>query len=98
MTLYRSFTDLSIQEFAALVARASAVVCGNTLPMHLADATGTPVVALYSGTDIDLAVVPPLCAFTSAATSHGLRALLPLHLPDWSALSRRRSGRSRRGE
>src|SRR5215212_4052576 len=46
------FTDLSIQEFAALVSRASAVVCGNTLPMHLADATGTPVVALYSGTDM----------------------------------------------
>jgi ADP-heptose:LPS heptosyltransferase len=46
------FTDLSIQEFAALIARASAVVCGNTLPMHLADATGTPLVALYSGTDL----------------------------------------------
>jgi len=46
------FTDLSIQEFAALVARASAVVCGNTLPLHLADATRTPVVALYSGTDV----------------------------------------------
>jgi ADP-heptose:LPS heptosyltransferase len=45
-------TDLSIQEFAALVARVSAVVCGNTLPLHLADATGTPVVALYSGTDL----------------------------------------------
>jgi ADP-heptose:LPS heptosyltransferase len=45
-------TDLSIQEFAALVARASAVVCGNTLPLHLAEATGTPVVALYSGTDL----------------------------------------------
>jgi ADP-heptose:LPS heptosyltransferase len=38
-------------EFAALVAHASVVVCGNTLPMHLADAVGTPVVALYSGTD-----------------------------------------------
>ena len=46
------FTDLSIQEFAALVARASAVVCGNTLPLHLADATRTPVVALYSGTEL----------------------------------------------
>jgi ADP-heptose:LPS heptosyltransferase len=45
-------TDLSIQEFAALIARASAVVCGNTLPLHLADATGTPIVALYSGTDL----------------------------------------------
>jgi ADP-heptose:LPS heptosyltransferase len=46
------FTDLSIQEFAALVARAATVVCGNTLPLHLADATRTPVVALYSGTDL----------------------------------------------
>ena len=46
------FIDLSIQEFAALVARASVIVCGNTLPMHLADATGTPLVALYSGTEL----------------------------------------------
>jgi ADP-heptose:LPS heptosyltransferase len=46
------FTDLSIEEFAAFIAQASAVVCGNTLPMHLADATGTPVVALYSGTEM----------------------------------------------
>jgi len=46
------FTDLSIEEFSALIARASVVVCGNTLPLHLADATGTPVVALYSGTDM----------------------------------------------
>jgi ADP-heptose:LPS heptosyltransferase len=44
-------TDLTIQEYAALIARSAVVVCGNTLPMHLADATGTPVVALYSGTD-----------------------------------------------
>ena len=44
-------TDLSIQEYAALIERSQVVVCGNTLPMHLADATGTPVVALYSGTD-----------------------------------------------
>jgi ADP-heptose:LPS heptosyltransferase len=44
-------TDLTIQEYAALIARCSVVVCGNTLPMHLADAFGTPVVALYSGTD-----------------------------------------------
>jgi len=46
------FTNLSIQEFAALITRASVIVCGNTLPMHLADATRTPVVALYSGTDL----------------------------------------------
>jgi ADP-heptose:LPS heptosyltransferase len=44
-------TDLTVPEFAALIGRATVVVCGNTLPMHLADAVGTPVVALYSGTD-----------------------------------------------
>lgn len=44
-------TDLTIQEYAALIARSSVVVCGNTLPLHLADAAGTPVVTLYSGTD-----------------------------------------------
>jgi ADP-heptose:LPS heptosyltransferase len=44
-------TDLTIRDYAALIAHSSVVVCGNTLPMHLADATGTPVVALYSGTD-----------------------------------------------
>jgi ADP-heptose:LPS heptosyltransferase len=43
---------LSLPEFAALVARAGVVVCGNTLPLHLADATCTPVVSLYSGTDL----------------------------------------------
>jgi ADP-heptose:LPS heptosyltransferase len=45
-------TDLTMPEFAALIARATVVVCGNTLPMHLADAVGTSVVALYSGTDL----------------------------------------------
>ncbi|MFN8589866.1 MAG: glycosyltransferase family 9 protein [Thermomicrobiales bacterium] len=45
-------TDLSIGGFAALIAGAAAVVCNNTLPMHLADATRTPVVALYAGTDL----------------------------------------------
>jgi ADP-heptose:LPS heptosyltransferase len=41
----------TVPEYAALVERAAAVVCGNTLPLHLADACRTPVVALYSGTD-----------------------------------------------
>ncbi|MFT4040853.1 MAG: glycosyltransferase family 9 protein [Thermomicrobiales bacterium] len=45
-------TDLTMPEFAALIARSAVVVCGNTLPLHLADAVGTPVVALYSGTDL----------------------------------------------
>ncbi|CAA9556537.1 MAG: ADP-heptose--lipooligosaccharide heptosyltransferase II [uncultured Thermomicrobiales bacterium] len=43
----------TLPEYAALVARAALVVCGNTLPMHLADAVGTPVLALYAGTDLE---------------------------------------------
>lgn len=43
----------SLAEFAALVERASLVICGNTLPLHLADALSTPVLALYSGTDYE---------------------------------------------
>ncbi|HLL49803.1 MAG TPA: glycosyltransferase family 9 protein, partial [Thermomicrobiales bacterium] len=46
------FADLAIQEYAALIARTAVVVCNNTLPLHLADATRTPVVALYSGTEL----------------------------------------------
>jgi ADP-heptose:LPS heptosyltransferase len=38
-------------ELAAVVARASLVLCGNSAAMHLADAFRRPVVALYSGTD-----------------------------------------------
>jgi ADP-heptose:LPS heptosyltransferase len=41
----------SLSEYAALIERAALVICGNTLPLHLADAVGTPVLALYSGTD-----------------------------------------------
>ena len=43
----------TLPEYAALIARAAVVVCGNTLPLHLADAVGTPIVALYSGTDLE---------------------------------------------
>jgi ADP-heptose:LPS heptosyltransferase len=45
-------TDLTIAGFAALIDRAGVVVCNNTLPMHLADAVRTSVVALYAGTDL----------------------------------------------
>jgi ADP-heptose:LPS heptosyltransferase len=38
-------------ELAAVVARASLVLCGNSATLHLADAFRRPVVALYSGTD-----------------------------------------------
>jgi ADP-heptose:LPS heptosyltransferase len=42
----------SLPEYAALIEYAALVICNNTLPMHLADAVGTPIVALYSGTDL----------------------------------------------
>ncbi|MBA3945690.1 MAG: glycosyltransferase family 9 protein [Herpetosiphonaceae bacterium] len=43
----------SLAEYAALVERAALVICGNTLPLHLADALLTPVLVLYSGTDYE---------------------------------------------
>ncbi len=43
----------TLAEYAAIVERAALVICGNTLPLHLADATGTPVLVLYSGTDYE---------------------------------------------
>ena len=41
----------SFAEFAAIIARAAVVLCGNSAALHLADAFDRPVVALYSGTD-----------------------------------------------
>jgi ADP-heptose:LPS heptosyltransferase len=43
----------TLAEYAALVERAALVVCNDTLPMHLADAVGTPEVVLFSGTDYE---------------------------------------------
>jgi ADP-heptose:LPS heptosyltransferase len=43
----------TLPEYAALMARAAVIVCGNTLPLHLADAVETPVVALFAGTDLE---------------------------------------------
>jgi ADP-heptose:LPS heptosyltransferase len=43
----------TLPEYAALIEGAALVVCGNTLPLHLADALGTPLVVLYSGTDLE---------------------------------------------
>ncbi len=43
----------TLPEYAALVERAALVICGNTLPLHLADALNKPVVGLYSGTDYE---------------------------------------------
>ena len=43
----------SLAEYAALVERAALVICNDTLPMHLADATRTPEVVLYAGTEYE---------------------------------------------
>ncbi|HEX6293271.1 MAG TPA: glycosyltransferase family 9 protein [Herpetosiphonaceae bacterium] len=43
----------TLSEYAALIERAALVICGNTLPLHLADALMTPVLGLYSGTDYE---------------------------------------------
>ena len=43
----------SLPAFAALVERARLIICNDTLPMHLADAVQTPVVVLFSGTDLE---------------------------------------------
>lgn len=40
-----------LEELAALVGRASAIVTNNTLTMHLADALRTPEVVLFAGTE-----------------------------------------------
>jgi len=40
-------------QFASLVAHARVVLTGNTSALHLADATGVPVVAAYSGTEME---------------------------------------------
>jgi len=40
-------------QFAALVAHSRVVLTGNTSALHLADATGVPVVAPYSGTELE---------------------------------------------
>jgi ADP-heptose:LPS heptosyltransferase len=45
--------DADLGTYAALIESAAAVVCGNTLPLHLGEAVGTPVVAFYSGTDLE---------------------------------------------
>ena len=43
----------TLSEYAALIERAALVICNDTLPMHLADAVGTPEVVLFSGTDCE---------------------------------------------
>ena len=44
---------LTLPEYAALIADAALIVCNDTLAMHLADATLTPAVVLYAGTEFE---------------------------------------------
>jgi ADP-heptose:LPS heptosyltransferase len=44
---------ITVPEYAALIERAALVICNDTLPMHLADAVGTPEVVLFSGTEYE---------------------------------------------
>lgn len=43
----------SLEEYAALVDHAQAVICNDSLPLHLADAVDTPEIVLFSGTDYE---------------------------------------------
>lgn len=43
----------TLPELAALVRDAGLLVTAHSLPMHLADATGTPMVVAFSGTDLE---------------------------------------------
>lgn len=43
----------TLPEYAALLERAALVICNDTLPMHLADAVGTPEVVTFAGTDLE---------------------------------------------
>lgn len=63
----------TLPEFAAIVGLAQGVICGNTLPLHLADAMGTPVVCLYSGTDLESQWAP------RSVPSRCLRVETPCH-------------------
>jgi ADP-heptose:LPS heptosyltransferase len=43
----------ALAEYAALLERAALVLCNNTLPMHLGEAVGTPMVVLFAGTELE---------------------------------------------
>ena len=43
---------LTFRQMAALIARASLIICGDTGPMHVAAAVGTPYLALFGSTPI----------------------------------------------
>ncbi|MEN9344395.1 MAG: lipopolysaccharide core heptosyltransferase rfaQ [Chlamydiota bacterium] len=48
--VYNVAGKLSLKGFAALIQRAKALICVDSLPLHIASATKTPVVALFGPT------------------------------------------------
>ena len=50
---HRLVGKTTLAEYAALIEKATLVVCNDTLPMHLADAVMTPEIVLFSGTDYE---------------------------------------------
>ncbi len=49
----RSLIGTTLSEYAALIARATLVICNDSLAMHLADALNIPEIILFSGTEYE---------------------------------------------
>lgn len=45
--------ETELAAYAALIQQATLVICNDSLPMHLADALGTPMMVTFSGTDYE---------------------------------------------
>ncbi len=45
--------ETSVPEMAAIIAGSSLVIANDSAPMHIADAFGTPMVILFSGTELE---------------------------------------------
>ena len=72
--------ELSVGELAALVAMAPLLIANNSGPMHLAAATGTPVVCLYALTNLQHAPwgVPSRVLFHDVPCRGCRRSVCPL--------------------
>jgi len=64
---------LSIMESASVLARSAALVTNDSAPLHLAEAVGTPVVALFGPTVREFGYFPRLEASRVLETSLGCR-------------------------
>jgi len=90
----------TLSEYAALVERAALVICNDSLPMHLADAVGTPAVVLFSGTDYEEQWRPRSIRYrllrrhTACHPCYLLECPIGLPCTRYCARKGRRSGRS----